>query len=207
MLELQKINFKYNDTHIFNDFNLKIPKKQHTAIVGKSGSGKSTLLKLICGLESIESGTILKSNKCITKKEPCKRKIGMLFQDYALFPHMSVRSNILFANKKADVEKLLKIVELEGYENRYPHELSGGQMQRVALSRVLATNPDYILLDEPFANYDVELKHNIRMEIKKILDNTDTTLILVSHDLEDANILCDTIVQIDNCNCVEIRKR
>lgn len=196
MLRFENVCFGYNEKKIINDLSFVIAPNQHTAIIGCSGSGKSTILRLICGLEEVSSGKILMCKNNICKIKPCERKVGILFQDYSLFPHLTVSKNILFANPKANVKDLLGLVQLENFENRYPHELSGGQMQRIALARVLATDPCFLLLDEPFANLDNKLRLEIIQQLKLILAKRNVTLILVSHDASDVDALCSNVINI-----------
>lgn len=195
MLELNNISFSYNNQLIINKMNLQVDKNEIIALVGPSGCGKSTLLRIIAGLEQPDDGTIWLEGVEITSLKPGLRNIGMLFQNYSLFPHMTVEQNIRYANNEADVNNLLKLIEMENYLDRYPSELSGGQQQRVALVRAIAANPKILLLDEPFSNYDPELKVHIREEIKNILVNQDISVILVTHDLEDAYALNANIIE------------
>jgi iron(III) transport system ATP-binding protein len=196
MLELKNISFDYDDVEVINNMSFKVDKNEVVALVGPSGCGKSTLLRVIAGLEKAKNGNITLDGVDITKTHPSVRNIGMLFQNYSLFPHMSVEQNILYANKHADVNHLLNLIEMPGYNHRFAHELSGGQQQRVALVRAIAANPKVLLLDEPFSNYDSELKVHIRNEIKAILNQHDISVIIVTHDLEDAYALDAKIIEI-----------
>lgn len=182
------------------------------AVVGESGSGKTTLMRLIAGLESPETGTISLNNIIFTSDttmvSPEKREIGMVFQDYALFPHLTVYENIGYGiSKKEGLEErvydLLKLVELEGYENRYPYELSGGQQQRVALARALAPRPKLLILDEPFSNLDTSLKLQLRNEVFSILKKTNVTTLFVTHDIDDAISMADEIVVLKNGRVIQ----
>lgn len=196
MLNVKNICYGYEkDKLILNEVNFEIKKGEHVAIIGPSGCGKSTLLRIIAGLITPTSGSIIKNSEDITNFTPQKRNIGMLFQDYVLFPHMSVKQNITYASSE-NYEYLINIVGLKDKEDFYPHQLSGGQKQRVALARTLAQNPDIILLDEPFSNYDENLKNDVRKEIANILKTQDITLILVTHDIKDAEVLADKIINI-----------
>lgn len=194
MLKIENLAFNYDQTPIIKDLNVHFVDGHITAILGASGSGKSTLLRIIAGLLSPTQGRILLHGKDITKEPPEKRKIGMVFQDYALFPHMSIAKNIAFSLKnKRDpiIDELLDITEMKAHKDKYPHELSGGERQRIALARTLAYKPRLLLLDEPFSNLDANLKENVRVKVKSILDHYQLTTILVTHDEVDANVLSD----------------
>ena len=201
-LRINDLNFAYNkkEEKIIKDFNLEIQKGEIAALVGASGSGKITILRLIAGLEIPESGEIFITDQKVAADNiflaPEKREVGMVFQDYALFPHLNVEKNIAFGidnlsknEKKSRVKELLQLVNLEGFEKRYPHQLSGGQQQRIALARTLAPGPELLLLDEPFSNLDAELKDKIRRELNEIIREVGITTILVSHDREDAEFM------------------
>ncbi len=188
-------------------FSITIEKGEVVSILGPSGSGKSTLLRLLAGLEIPCEGTFKIEDRVIFNDysfiQPEKRGIGMVFQDYALFPHMTVAENISFGlkdmkrlEKKARVKEVLEIVELEGFEHRYPHQLSGGQQQRVAIARAMAPNPSLILLDEPFSNLDAELQVKIRKDLRAILKDQGITAVFVTHDENDALAIADRIVKL-----------
>ncbi|MFN2340256.1 MAG: ABC transporter ATP-binding protein [Halanaerobium sp.] len=201
-LEINNLSFAYNkkEGNIIQDFELEVEKGEIVALVGVSGSGKSTVLRLIAGLEIPARGEIsIASRKVAGEKEfqpPEKREVGMVFQDYALFPHLSVAENIAFGiddlsrkDQQTRINELLELVNLAGYEKRYPHQLSGGQQQRIALARTLAPEPELLLLDEPFSNLDAELRDKIRRELNEIIRKIGITTILVSHDREDAEFM------------------
>jgi iron(III) transport system ATP-binding protein len=209
MIELKDITFKYNNANseTLKDISLELEAGEVLAIVGPSGGGKSTLLRVIAGLEKPQKGMMKLDGWIIVDKhtfvKPEKRGIGMVFQDYALFPHMTVRKNIEFGIskltnrlKKERVKEVLSLVNLKGYENRYPHELSGGQQQRIALARAIAPNPKILLLDEPFSNLDSHLLEKVRDELFSIIRNIGTTTIMVTHNPEDAKAQADRIISI-----------
>lgn len=182
--------------------NVSVQKEEIYALIGESGSGKTTLLRLIAGLETPDDGQILLNERVVTDNTTLipaeKRKIGFVFQDYALFPHLPVIDNIAFGlskkgNWKARVKEILDLVGLSGFEGRYPHELSGGQQQRVALARALAPGPELLLLDEPFSNLDTILKKQMKAELFEIVHQTKITAILVTHDTQDVLSLANTI--------------
>ncbi|TVQ22054.1 MAG: ABC transporter ATP-binding protein [Spirochaetaceae bacterium] len=169
-------------------------------LVGPSGCGKTTTLRIIAGFEHPDSGDILLDGVSIGGLPPEKRKIGFVFQDYALFPNRSVVGNVMFGlrgverrNRKKRGEELLELVGLEREADRMPHELSGGQQQRVALARTLASNPELILLDEPFSNLDAALRETTRRDIRTLLKCADVSAILVTHDQEEALSFCDRV--------------
>lgn len=175
------------------------------ALAGESGSGKSTLLRLLAGLEVPDEGEIVLEGRLIASRRfaeaPERRGIGLVFQHHALFPHLTVAQNIEFglhrrprAERQATVQQLLELVNLSGYERRYPHELSGGERQRVALARSLAPAPRLLLLDEPFSSLDARLRQEVRDETRAILKKHGTTAVFVTHDIDDALSVADRIV-------------
>lgn len=201
-LKIDNLTFAYNkkEENIVENFNLDVQKGEIVALVGASGSGKSTVLRLIAGLEIPDSGQISIAGNSVagdhTFMTAEEREVGMVFQDCALFPHLSVKKNIAFGidhlskrKIKERVSELLELVNMEGFEKRYPHQLSGGQQQRVALARTLAPGPELLLLDEPFSNLDAELKDKIRRELHEIIKEIGITTILVSHDRKDAEFM------------------
>lgn len=207
MLELKNLYKKYQrkDVWAVKDLSLQVPKGELLALVGESGSGKTTLLRMIAGFEVPDGGTIFLNGREVfgpaANLQPEKRRIGMVFQDYALFPHLRVRDNILFGLKKekktvkeARLLELLELVGLQTQVHKYPHELSGGQQQRVALARALAPQPDILLLDEPFSNLDEVLKEQMRRDMRQIIKNANITAIFVTHDTRDALTTADRII-------------
>ncbi|MFZ5895380.1 MAG: sulfate/molybdate ABC transporter ATP-binding protein [Myxococcota bacterium] len=174
-----------------------------TALLGPSGSGKSTLLRMVAGLESPDAGRICIGDKDVTNVSARERKVGFVFQSYALFRHMSVFENVAFGLKirkigKRQIEdrvrELLALVQLEGYEKRFPSQLSGGQRQRVALARALATDPEVLLLDEPFGALDAKVRVELRRWMLELQEKTNTTTLLVTHDQEEAFELAQHVV-------------
>ncbi|WP_209125124.1 ABC transporter ATP-binding protein [Alkalihalobacillus sp. BA299] len=210
-VKLRNLQYQYKNTSepTIKDFSLDIEQGEIISILGESGSGKSTILRLIAGLEIPKAGMISINGRVILDDSnfipPEKRGVGMVFQDYALFPHMTVESNIKFGLRKMNrrqkqqrIEEMLSLVNLTNYKNRYPYELSGGQQQRVALARALAPAPSLLIFDEPFSNLDASLQVRIRDELRAILKKTGITSIFVTHDQEDARVLADRIVYIEN---------
>ncbi len=194
--------FNANVRAVF-ELTIEVKKGEFLSLLGPSGCGKTTILRLIAGLEMPDKGIIRIGDKIVAGNEwiqPEKRKIGLVFQDYALFPHMTIFKNIAFGltgcaknELKQKVMELLKMVGLPDIAERYPHELSGGQQQRVALARALAPSPEVMLLDEPFSNLDADLRMELRTETKRILKESGTTAILVTHDQEEAFSLSDRV--------------
>ncbi len=193
---------KFGSTTAVNDFNIEIEKGKLVALLGPSGCGKTTLLRLIAGFEKPTSGDIVLRGKVINDVPPQKRNIGIVFQDYAVFPIMNVFDNVAYGLRikklpreeiNSRVMEYLALVGLTGYEKRMPSQLSGGQQQRVALARALVTNPDLLLLDEPLSNLDAALRLRIRKEIKKIQRKLGITAIFVTHDQEEALSIADKI--------------
>jgi iron(III) transport system ATP-binding protein len=204
IVEISKLCFSFakKQPAVINDFSFSIREGEIVGILGSSGSGKSTLLRLIAGLELPSSGSIKIAQQLVVSDkifiQPEDREVGMVFQDYALFPHMNVMDNILFGlsklskrERQSRLKEMLELVHLEGFEKRYPHELSGGQQQRVALARALAPKPTVLLMDEPFSNLDADLKESIREELHSILKMANMTCVIVSHDHKDIEAICD----------------
>ena len=204
-LSLENIGFSYpkSEKPTLQGFNLSIQKGDCIGLVGASGCGKSTLLRLIAGLEPLETGSITLDAQVLSAPKlsvpPEKRHIGMVFQNYCLFPHLSVRNNIAYGirqrqHKKERVNEMLDLIDMQAHADRYPYQLSGGQQPRVALARSLAPKPKIILMDEPFSNLDATLKQSVRQEVKAILQAENMTSIIVTHDLQDTEALCDDTV-------------
>jgi len=214
ILTIQNIIKTFNKGKVvaLNDVSFSLEKGSILAIVGESGSGKTTLIRLITGLEVLDKGTIILQEEVVSSDTifivPEKRKVGMVFQDYALFPHLTIFENIAYglskeSNTKERVKKVLNLVGLPDVEKRYPHELSGGQQQRIALARSLAPSPELLILDEPFSNLDVLLRNQLREDISKIIKETNTTAIFVTHDIKDALAISDDILVLQRGNIVQ----
>lgn len=210
-LSIDNLCFSYPNTteQAIQSFSMSIEKGEVISILGRSGSGKSTILRILAGLEHPSNGSFTIDGQVIFNQQtfiqPEKRGIGMVFQDYALFPHMTVEKNILFglshlskSEQQKRLAEVLELVELRGFEKRYPHQLSGGQQQRVAIARALAPNPKLLLLDEPFSNLDAELQNKIRKELRDIIKQANITSIFVTHDEDDALALADRIIKLKN---------
>ena len=202
-LQLDNIQKSFGDTHVIKGVSLEIDKGEFIVFVGPSGCGKSTLLRLIAGLESITSGKLLLDGKDITHTPSGKRDLAMVFQSYALYPHMSVFDNMSFALKLAGVSKdvikskvdyAAKTLNLTQYLGRTPKELSGGQRQRVAIGRAIVRAPKVFLFDEPLSNLDAALRGNTRVEIHKLHRALGATSIYVTHDQVEAMTLADRVV-------------
>jgi len=192
-----------NKKLVVKDFNLNVKKGEFLTMLGPSGSGKTTCLMMLAGFESISSGEILLKGKAINDIPPHKRNIGVVFQNYALFPHMTIRENLAYPLKirkldqdiiKEKVDKALDLVELLDFEKRFPGELSGGQKQRVALARVLIYEPEIILMDEPLGALDKRLREQMQYEIKQIHAKLKLTIIYITHDQTEALTMSDRIV-------------
>ncbi len=204
-LIINDLYHKYNkhkySNWILNKINLKIKNSELIGLLGPSGCGKTTLLRLIAGFEYPTKGSISLNDNEISSKEkflsPEKRNIGMVFQDYALFPHLNVMENAIFGlkNKKdrSRVNHLLNVVGLDSFIGRYPHELSGGQKQRLAIVRALAPGTNFILLDEPFCSLDMHVKLKLRSELPNILRGCNASGLMVTHDPEEAMSICDKV--------------
>ena len=206
-LELRGIRKSFGDAHIIKGVDLAIEKGEFIVFVGPSGCGKSTLLRLIAGLEPITSGTLMLDGRDITHAPSGKRDLAMVFQSYALYPHMSVYDNMSFALKLAKVpadeirrkvEAAAEKLNLSSYLQRTPRELSGGQRQRVAIGRAIVRAPKVFLFDEPLSNLDAALRGNTRVEIKKLHESLGATTIYVTHDQVEAMTLADRVVVMNH---------
>ncbi len=193
---------KYGDNTVISDLNVEIKDGELFTLLGASGCGKTTLLRMIAGFNSIEGGDFYFNETRINDMEPSKRNIGMVFQNYAIFPHLTVRENIAFGlkNRKYDkkkiqeeTDKIMKAMQIESYGDRMPEKLSGGQQQRVALARALVIKPDVLLMDEPLSNLDAKLRVEMRQVIRDIQREVGITTVYVTHDQEEAMAISDTI--------------
>ena len=193
---------KYGDNVIIPDLSLDIREGELFTLLGPSGCGKTTLLRMIAGFNSIEGGDFFFGEKRINDLDPAKRNIGMVFQNYAIFPHYTVRKNVEFGLKnkkfpkdkiKTQSEKFMKLMQIDQYADRMPERLSGGQQQRVALARALCIEPDVLLMDEPLSNLDAKLRVEMRTVIKNIQHNVGITTVYVTHDQEEAMAVSDRI--------------
>ncbi|WP_026297576.1 ABC transporter ATP-binding protein [Paenibacillus daejeonensis] len=193
---------KYEDTVVIPELSLDIREGEFFTLLGPSGCGKTTLLRMIAGFNSIEGGSIAFNDKVINNVAPSKRNIGMVFQNYAIFPHLSVAGNVAFGlqNRKVPkpemkqrIDDILNVVQISQYRERMPKNLSGGQQQRVALARAIVIRPDVLLMDEPLSNLDAQLRIEMRNAIKEIQQEVGITTVYVTHDQEEAMAVSDRI--------------
>ena len=207
-LELQNITKVYpNGTKAVNETSLNVEKGEFVVFVGPSGCGKSTLLRMIAGLEDITAGEIVLDGSIINTIDPSERDVAMVFQNYALYPHMTVYNNMAYGLKNRGISKqeiedkvneVAKLLEIDPYLSRKPSMLSGGQRQRVAMGRAIVRNPKIFLFDEPLSNLDAKLRNQMRLEIKKLQRQMGVTSIFVTHDQTEAMTLGDRIIVINN---------
>src|SRR6202023_189357 len=200
---IRSLHKMYDEVHAVKDVNLEIRDKEFLVLVGPSGCGKTTTLRMVAGLESITSGEVVIGNRVVNELPPMDRDIAMVFQSYALYPHMSVYDNMAFGLKLHHVRKdeiarrvdeAARTLGIEGLLKRKPRQLSGGQRQRVALGRAIVRHPQVFLFDEPLSNLDAKLRVQMRVEIKKLHDRLGTTAIYVTHDQVEAMTLGDRVV-------------
>jgi multiple sugar transport system ATP-binding protein len=205
-ITLQNVSKSFGSSSVISEVNLEISSGEFVVFVGPSGCGKSTLLRLIAGLEDLTSGKILIDGRDVTGQAPAKRELSMVFQSYALYPHMSVYGNIAFPLKMAGEDKKLiekkvkdaaRILNLSDYLDRKPRQLSGGQRQRVAIGRAIVRQPKAFLFDEPLSNLDAALRVNMRLEISELHHQLKTTMIYVTHDQVEAMTMADKIVVLN----------
>lgn len=206
-LELKNVSKSFGDVEVLHDINLTVDDGEFVVFVGPSGCGKSTLLRIVAGLEEPTLGDVNIAGREVTSTAPAKRGIAMVFQSYALYPHLTVRDNMALGLKQAGTPKeivkqrvdgALKLLALDDYAGRRPSELSGGQRQRVAIGRAIVREPDLFLFDEPLSNLDAALRVNMRMEITKLHQKLKTAMIYVTHDQTEAMTLADRIVVLRN---------
>lgn len=199
---IEGVNLSYGSTHVLKDVNLDIRPGEFFAFLGPSGCGKTTLLRLIAGFNLAQTGRVLVGGEDIGALPPWKRDVGMVFQSYALWPHMSVHQNVAFGLEerrvgRAEIERrvaaALEIVGLSHLAHRRPSQLSGGQQQRVALARTIVVEPKVLLLDEPLSNLDARMRVAVRRELRELQQRLGITTIFVTHDQEEANTICDRI--------------
>ena len=203
MIEARSVSKQFGSFVALDDVSVEVPAGSLTALLGPSGSGKSTLLRIIAGLERPDAGRVLIEGHDVTSRPPQDRGVGFVFQHYAAFKHMTVWKNVAFGLEirrrpkseiKERVGKLLELVQLNGFADRYPAQLSGGQRQRMALARALAVEPDVLLLDEPFGALDARVRKELRAWLRRLHDEVHVTTIFVTHDQEEAMDLADQIV-------------
>ncbi|WP_175752860.1 ABC transporter ATP-binding protein [Burkholderia ambifaria] len=204
---------KFGETEVVRNVNLTVRQGELFALLGSSGSGKSTLLRMLAGLETVTSGKILIDGEDLAQMPPYKRPVNMMFQSYALFPHMSVESNVAYGLKqegtpkaelKARVAAALELVQMSKYAKRKPHQLSGGQQQRVALARSLVKRPKVLLLDEPMSALDKQIRQRTQIELVNILKKVGVTCIMVTHDQEEAMTMANRLAVMSEGQIVQI---
>lgn len=206
IVRLENVSKKFDKTYVIKNLSLDIYEGEFITLLGASGCGKTTILRMISGLDSVTSGNVYIDDKDVTNIDPTKREVNTIFQNFALFPHMTVYDNVSFGLKMQKVnkdeidkrvKKSIKLVKLDGFEDRYPRELSGGQQQRVAIARGIVMNPKVLLLDESLCSLDLKLKRQMQIELKKIQKKLGITFIYVTHDQDEALTMSDRIVIIN----------
>jgi spermidine/putrescine transport system ATP-binding protein len=207
LLRLEGVKKSFGTTEVLRGIDLGVNKGEFITILGSSGCGKTTLLRVIAGLEEIGGGRVFIDQKDVSNDEPNERNVRMVFQNYALFPHMNVEQNIGYSLRlkragreeiKNAVAEVLALVRLEGYQKRMPNELSGGQKQRVAVARALINRPPMLLLDEPLGALDLQLRRQMQIELKRLQEQLGITFIYITHDQEEALTMSDRIAVMRN---------
>mgnify|MGYP001127230257 FL=1 len=205
ILEIRNLSHAYDQaSSIIKDYNFSLKKGEIVSILGPSCIGKTTLLRIVAGLEDVMDGEVIISEKVASKKNfllpPEKRNLGLVVEDRALFPHLNIEKNVMFGishiqERESLAQEYLSLFKVADLSKKYPHEISAGQQQRVAFARALITNPDILLLDEPFGALDKNLKEELHEETKKIFKNKDLSVLLVTHDEEEAKYFSDRIIE------------
>jgi multiple sugar transport system ATP-binding protein len=212
-VSIRNVRKSFGSTEVLHGVNVEIEDGEFVILVGPSGCGKSTLLRMIAGLENISAGEIAIGGRVVNNVAPKERDIAMVFQNYALYPHMTVRDNMAFSLSLAkvpkgtidqQVQRAAQILGLSQYLNRYPRQLSGGQRQRVAMGRAIVRNPQVFLFDEPLSNLDAKLRVAMRAEIKELHQRLETTTVYVTHDQIEAMTMADKIVVMNSGNVEQI---
>ncbi len=212
---IEHVSFRYGATAVLDDIDLAVERGEFFAFLGPSGSGKTTLLRLVAGFGRPSAGRILIGERDVTRLPPWSRNVGMVFQSYALWPHMSVAKNVAFGLERrklgrAEIERkvrdALDLVGLTAYADRRPAQLSGGQQQRVALARTLVIEPEVLLLDEPLSNLDARLRVDMRSELRQLQRKLGLTAIYVTHDQEEANAIADRLAVLDQGRIQQVGK-
>jgi iron(III) transport system ATP-binding protein len=210
-VSIEHVSFGYGATPVLDDISLEVGRGEFFCFLGPSGSGKTTLLRLIAGFGAPSAGRILVGDRDVTRLPPWSRNVGMVFQSYALWPHMSVAKNVAFGLERRKVSRseiarrvtaALGLVGLSAFAERRPAQLSGGQQQRVALARTLVIEPDVLLLDEPLSNLDAKLRVEMRAELRALQRKLGLTAVYVTHDQEEANAIADRIAVLDD-GCIQ----
>lgn len=213
LIQFKNVTKRFGEFVAIDDLTLDIYAKEFFALLGPSGCGKTTLMRMLAGFENATRGEILLDGQDIARVPPNKRAVNMMFQSYALFPHLSVANNIAFGLKRssmpkekipARVEEMLRLVHLEQFANRKPHQISGGQRQRVALARSLAKAPKLLLLDEPLGALDKKLRQDTQFELMDIQEKTGTTFVIVTHDQEEAMTVASRVAVMDNGRMIQV---
>ncbi|RYH09319.1 ABC transporter ATP-binding protein [Tropicimonas sp. IMCC6043] len=213
LIQFQNVTKRFGDFTAIDNLTIDIYEREFFALLGPSGCGKTTLMRMLAGFETPTEGYILLDGRDIGAVPPNKRAVNMMFQSYALFPHLSVRDNIAFGLKRegmpkdqidARVEEMLRLVQLQKFAARKPHQISGGQRQRVALARSLAKAPKLLLLDEPLGALDAKLRTQTQFELMEIQEKTETTFVIVTHDQEEAMTVASRVAVMDHGRMVQV---